>query len=134
VHKINSALFAKLFVFFTVKYDIFLFIPFITLHCCQHVSDQWQIHSNCQNIKCIVLFTITGLFKLFCNAHLCCYKNTYPDDVHTSEGFTVSPFHTDTAILAKETEFQDVGEDNIHKFLESHSVPLMNDELAQLDM
>jgi hypothetical protein len=58
-------------------------------------------------------FTITGLFKLFCNAHLCCYKNAYPD-VHTSVGFSVSPFHTDTAILAQETEFQDDGKENIH--------------------
>jgi len=40
VHKINSALFSKLFVFFAIKYGIFLIISFITLHCCQHVSDQ----------------------------------------------------------------------------------------------
>lgn len=118
---------------YSLQSSIPLFISFISLHCCQQVSDHWQIH-NCQNIKWTVLFTIAGLFKLFCNAHLRCYKNGYPDAVHTSVGFSVSPFHTDTAILAKETEFQDDGEDNIHKFLEFHSVPLRNDELAELDM
>jgi len=39
VHKINSALFVKLFLFFAVKYNIFLFISYITLRCHQHVGD-----------------------------------------------------------------------------------------------
>jgi hypothetical protein len=62
-----------------------------------------------------------------------CWKNSYPDAAHSVEGFVVSPIRTEIAILAKEAGFQDVGEDDIAKLLESLSLPLMNAELAELD-
>jgi hypothetical protein len=62
-----------------------------------------------------------------------CWKNSYPDTVHYFEVFGVSLICTKIAILAREAGFQDVGEDNVAKLLESHSLPLMNEELAELD-
>jgi hypothetical protein len=61
------------------------------------------------------------------------WKNSYPDAVHSFEVFDVSPVCTEIAILAKEPGFQDVGEDDVAELLESHSLPLTNEELAELD-
>jgi hypothetical protein len=37
------------------------------------------------------------------------------------------------AILAKEAGSEDVSEDNLVELLESHALPLINEELAELD-
>jgi hypothetical protein len=37
------------------------------------------------------------------------------------------------AILAKEAGFDDVSEDNLVELLESYALPLINEELAELD-
>jgi hypothetical protein len=63
-----------------------------------------------------------------------CWKNSYPNAVHFFEGFDISPISTEIAILAKEAGFQDDGEDDIAELLESHFLPLMNKELAKLDL
>jgi hypothetical protein len=54
----------------------------------------------------------------------------HPDALHSFEGFDVLSIHTDTAILAIEAEFQGISEGNVAEVLESHSLSLMNDEMA----
>jgi hypothetical protein len=44
-----------------------------------------------------------------------CWKNSYPNGVHSSEWFGVSPVCPKIAISAKQPGFQDVGEDDIAK-------------------
>jgi hypothetical protein len=55
----------------------------------------------------------------------------HPDTLHSFEGSDVSSIHTDTAVLANEAEFQDVSEGDMAEMLESHPLPLMNEELAK---
>jgi hypothetical protein len=50
-----------------------------------------------------------------------CWKNSYPDAVHSSEGFDVFSV-TEITVLAKVAEFQDVSEDGIAELLESYSL------------
>jgi hypothetical protein len=61
------------------------------------------------------------------------WKNSYPDALHSFKDFDVSPIHNEIAVLAKEAGFQDVGEDDTAELLESHSLPLMNEEPADMD-
>jgi hypothetical protein len=49
-----------------------------------------------------------------------CWKQSYPDAVHSFEGFDVSSVHTEITILANKTGFQDVSEDGAAELLKSH--------------
>jgi hypothetical protein len=59
-----------------------------------------------------------------------CWKISYPDEVHSFEGFDISSVHIENAIVANEARFQDVSENDVGELLESHFLPLMN-ELAE---
>jgi hypothetical protein len=62
-----------------------------------------------------------------------CWNNSYLDAIYAFEGFDISAVYTKIAVLSKEAGLQDAGEDDIAELLESHSVPLTNDELKELD-
>jgi hypothetical protein len=52
---------------------------------------------------------------------------------HSFQGVDVFPVHTEPAVQQNRTFFLNAVEDNVDEFLESHSLRLANEKLADLD-